>query len=191
MNNVAHLNVRMKAEARSSWNFLLQKGFFLLGVSGMTVREFLREAVGYDDCLIDETVRTIFLNSSPVDDIDTTHVKDGDRMALGSAMPGLVGICMGRDNPYKEFRSDIASVADNAKRGNDPVRLFIKIFSTLAVDTGTGVLSRGIEMDAGLLVEYFEKDLSRVLAVEDVAAESLLDFLKEQAGEVLIKVNFD
>ena len=109
----ARLNIHMKTESISGWNFLLQKGFTLQGHAGMSVRAFLQESLGYENCLIDESVRTIFLNSSPVDDIDGAHLKEGDRVALGSAMPGLVGICMGRDNPYKDFRSDISVKEEN------------------------------------------------------------------------------
>jgi len=186
MNNAKYLKIRMKSQSKIAWNSLLQKGFFLEGMGGMTIRQFLIESLGYDNCLIDDSVRTIFLNSSPVDDIDGATIKDNDRIALGSAMPGLVGICMGRDNPYKEFRSDIACKGNgNEIDTAQVVRLFVKIFSTLAVDTGEDVLKRGIQVDAHILADLFEQQSEHL--VDDGGVSSL----STKSGEtVRIAVEF-
>lgn len=158
MNDASRLTIRMKKNSRTAWNTLLQRGFHLQGPAGKTVREFLISVFEYNDCFIDETVRTVFLNSSPVDDINTAHVKEGDRLALGSAMPGLVGICMGRDNPYKDFRSGIACQADEVDDSSgESIRVFAKIFSSLAVETGEDILRRGIEVDASHLADLLEE----------------------------------
>lgn len=190
MNDVNELNILMKSEAISGWNFLLQKGFSLRGRAGATVREFLRESVGYDDCLIDEKVRTIFLNSSPMDDIDTTHVKEGDRLALGSAMPGLVGICMGRDNPYKEFRSGIAARKNAVEETARPVMVFVKVFSTLAVDTGVDLLGRGIEINAAILADFLKEKAEFIVKQDGVSAEAIVSSLREMEGDIRIRVRF-
>lgn len=185
MNNVVCLKIRMNSKARTAWNFILQKGFYLTGQAGMSVRQFLVETLGFDNCLIDKEVRTIFLNSSPVDDIDGAYVKDGDRLALGSAMPGLVGICMGRDNPYKEFRSDIACQnGEGGEQSGEPVRVFMKIFSTLAVDTGADVLKRGIEINAGQLAEFLERQKAHVVDAGEADAVTNPD------ADVLVVVEF-
>lgn len=156
MNEIASLKIRMNSRSRTAWNTLLQKGFYLEGTQGVSVREFMTVTVGYDDCMIEEVVRTVFLNNSPVDNIDEALIKDGDRMALGSAMPGLVGICMGRDNPYKSFRSGIASHGDgDADVTKEPAKVFIKVFSNLAVDTGADLLGRGIEVEAVKVADLF------------------------------------
>lgn len=174
MNNVECLNVRMRSEALPAWNFILQKGFFLRALSGMTVRQFLVEVLGYESRFIDETVRTIFLNSSPVDDIDSVHVKDGDRVAIGGAMPGLVGIVMGRDNPYKEFRSDIACSGNDADFvPEDVIRVFTKIFSTIVTKTGVDVLARGIEISGSELMSLMEQNKAHLIekdGLEKIAA---------------------
>lgn len=179
MNKMQSVNIAMDADSRLAWNFLLQKGFYIQGQSGMTVRQFLVESLGYKSDFIDESVRTIFLNSSPVDDIDTVYIKDNDKLALGSAMPGLVGIVMGRDNPYKEFRSGIAcSGGDDIDDSVEAIRVFMKIFSTLAVDTGADVLARGIEMDAGTLLAFLEKNKGSMVqaeGLEDIKGASNLD----------------
>lgn len=185
MNNVNCLSFIMDSQSRLAWNFILQKGVHLTALSGMTVRQFLVEVLGYDHCFIDETVRTVFLNSSPVDDIDTAFVKDGDKVALGSAMPGLVGICMGRDNPYKEFRSGIAcSEDDGGETAEQAISVFIKIFSTLAVETGEDVLGRGIGMKANELMDFMGKQKAHLVEGE------LVDIPSDSDAIVRIVVTF-
>ena len=190
MNDTACLNIRMKAEAISGWNFLLQKGFSMSGRSGMSVRAFLQGSLGYENCLIDESVRTIFLNSSPVDDIDGVHLKEGDRLALGSAMPGLVGICMGRDNPYKEFRSGISANEENIDESAVPIFVSVKIFSTLAVDTGVDVLKKGILINAPLLADFLEDRMELVLDAAGLDVSELVPLLRAKEGNVPVTVTF-
>lgn len=185
MNNSNCLKIRMKRETRTAWNTLLQRGFYVQGPGKCTVRQFVSEVFKFDDCFIDETVRTIFLNSSPVDDINVAFVRDGDRLALGSAMPGLVGICMGRDNPYKSFRSGIACHdAEVQDDSGDTIRVFAKIFSTLAVESGEDILRRGIEADASQLAALLLEKADSIL--DGPSSDSL-----PSSGEVTVCVEFD
>jgi hypothetical protein len=183
------MEISMSAEAAWGWNYILQKGFALAGVSGTSVRQFLHEALGFDDGFIDSTVRTIFLNNSPVDDLDHTYVKDGDRMALGSAMPGLVGIVMGRDNFYKSFRSGIA-VKDHSRSDAAPARLSMKVFSTLAVESGRGLLARGILVDAAELAGFLRGRKEQILEGDGLDADGFLARLDGLSGDVSIRVTF-
>lgn len=185
MNDYTCLKLRMAKESRTAWNTLLQRGFYLNGPANRTVRAFVNDVFEFDDCFIDETVRTIFLNSSPVDDIDEAFVRDGDRLALGSAMPGLVGICMGRDNPYKSFRSGIACHDEGGEADStETIRVFAKVFSTLAVESGEDILKRGIEADAGQLVALLREKAAFVL--EGPAPDAL-----PKEGEVAVAVTFE
>ncbi|MEZ7197006.1 hypothetical protein [Pseudodesulfovibrio karagichevae] len=183
------MGISMVAEAAWGWNYILQKGFALDGVSGTSVREFLHEALGFDDEFIDSTVRTIFLNNSPVDDLDRTFIKDGDRMALGSAMPGLVGIVMGRDNFYRSFRSGI-EVKDHSRADAAPARLTMKVFSTLAVESGRGLLARGILVDAALLAEFLRGKKAQIVKAGGLDADGFLARLDGLSGDVAIRVTF-
>ena len=178
----------MRRAGRTVWNTQLQRGFEREGQDGMSVRDFLLECMGFDDCFIEETVRTVFLNSSPVDDIDAAKLKDGDKIALGSAMPGLIGICMGRDNPYKEFRRDIACTGSEAmKRVAEPIFLHVKVFSSLAVDAGEDVLK------CGVVLRWFELQ-SMLEAMPDNVVDCLppLESTSLQIDErALVKVRFE
>ena len=191
MNNIELLTLRMRADAASGWNYLLQKGFFLRGRSGMSVREFLNEVIGYNDRFIDETVRTIFRNNSPVDDIDNVFIQDGDRMALGSAMPGIFGIVMGRDNPYKSFRSDISARDDDQPGSGASISVLVKIFSTLAVDTGVDVLGRGIQVEASELAEFLEGRAEQIIDTNGMDGDELVRRLHPLEGKIKVCVIFE
>lgn len=167
MKNIDCLSLQMKSESRSAWNYILQKGFWIVGPACSSVRDFIKKTLGYDDDILDKQVRTIFLNNSPVDSIDGVYVEEGAKLALGGAMPGLVGIVMGRDNPYKEFRSGIScKETEGAAKGAQQVRVFLKIFSTLAVDTGTDILTKGIELKSETLKDFLEKQKAYLLNPE-------------------------
>jgi len=180
----------LRREARTGFNTLLQRGFYLIGRSGMTVREFLWEVLGYDDAFIEGEVRTVFLNSSPLDGLDTTRLQDGDRLSLGSAMPGLVGICMGRDNPFKSFRSSINLEGKGGEESDNPIRVFVKIFSVLAVDTGEDILARGIEVDRAALRALVEQELDCLLPEGGPGPSEILAELGNGAGTVRVRVHF-
>lgn len=180
----------LRREARTGFNTLLQRGVYLVGRSGMTVRTFLREVLGYDDACIEGEVRTVFLNSSPMDGLDVSRLRDGDRLALGSAMPGLVGICMGRDNPYKSFRSSIDLARDESEGSNEPIRVCVKIFSVLAVDTGEGVLARGIEVDREPLLALLDRERANLLPEGGPGPSEILAALRDGEGPVRVRVRF-
>jgi len=191
MNNVAFMNIRMTPDAASGWNFLLQKGFFLQGTSGMSVRNLLHDVLGYEDSFIEQTVRTIFRNNRPVDDIDSVFIKDGDRLALGGAMPGIVGIVMGRDNPYKSFRSDISTHDEEVKTDALPIMISMKIFSTLAVETAVDVLERGIFVEASFLADFLEEKADKIIKADGLIGNEFTHKLRIMEGNVGIRVTFE
>ncbi|HKI82544.1 MAG TPA: hypothetical protein VKA04_12920, partial [Pseudodesulfovibrio sp.] len=127
--------------------------------------------------------------NSPVDNLDETYIKDGDRMALGSAMPGLVGIVMGRDNFYKSFRSGIA-VKDHTKSDAGPARVSMKVFSTLAVESGRGLLGRGILVDAALLAGFLREKKALFVEGDGLDADGFFAKLDGLSGFLPVRVTF-
>lgn len=190
MNEIECLTFIMRPDSKKAWYFLLQKGIFVRGRVGASVREFLAESLRYEDAFIESTVRVIFLNSSPVDDIDRVHIKEGDKLALGSSMPGLVGICMGRDNPYSSFRGDISENETEVDESGETVELPVKIFSTLAVDTGEFILKRGFTVDRHSLADFLEERMDMLIDVQGNRGVDVLPLLRSESGVVKIAVNF-
>lgn len=126
---------------------LLQKGVGVHGQGGESVREFLEREVGLAPEYVEQDIRTIFLNSSPVDDIDGIKVADGDVLSLSAAMPGLVGIAMGRNTLVSGFRSGI-SAKPSAMDGKGAALLTVKLFNMIARDAGPKLLEKGVVLSA-------------------------------------------
>ncbi|MDA8409499.1 MAG: hypothetical protein M0001_03805 [Treponema sp.] len=159
---------------------LLQAGFSLRAPAGMSARAFMREVLGFPDAYIEGAVSTVFIDDSPVDDIDAARLVEGSRIALSAAMPGLVGAVMRRHSPYAALRESIsyregeggAGGGGGRVVGNDraagegrgggggggaapapEVRVGVKLFNSVMVDRGPEVLARGIYLEGQRAVE--------------------------------------
>lgn len=126
---------------------LLQKGVTIRAVAGMSIREFMEETLGLSSEYAENRVRTIFLNASPVDDIDGVKVKDGDFVSLSGALPGVCGIAMGRDTPISPFRTEISAKASDAKREGQAL-IYLKLFNLVASEAGPVLLQKGVIAEA-------------------------------------------
>ncbi|MBN1426518.1 hypothetical protein JXA88_18365 [Candidatus Fermentibacteria bacterium] len=135
---------------------VVQDGVILTSRAGCSLREFLTEECRIPPEYIDTRISTIFLDGSPIDDIDSALIRDGSIVALSAAMPGLVGATMRRGGFYSSFRSSIthAESGESWRAGMVPVRL--KLFNLIMDELGPGFLKRGV------LVKC--RDLARALA---------------------------
>jgi hypothetical protein len=126
---------------------LLQAGAGLRCRVGLSARVFMREVLGLDDAYIEGTVSTVFLDSEPVDDIDAAMVRDGSRLALSAAMPGLVGAVMRRNSPYASFREGIShgrEAASPTDAAGEEGFVIVKLFNSVMRDRGPALLARGV-----------------------------------------------
>jgi len=125
-----------------------------VGVAGPCgLDTFLGEILGLDPVYIRDRLRTIFVNGQPVDDIAHTMLAPGDELALSVAMPGLVGICMRLDSPFKSFRGDITHgrAASRSHLGAQAGTVTVKLFNFIAREIGPGLLARGVAVSGGRL----------------------------------------
>jgi hypothetical protein len=126
-------------------------GVGVAGPCGMDT--FLGEILGLDPGYIRDRLRTIFVNGQPVDDIAHTMLAPGDELALSVAMPGLVGICMRLDSPFKSFRGDITHgrAASRSHSDDQAGTVTVKLFNFIAREIGPGLLARGVTVSGGKL----------------------------------------
>src|SRR5208337_633377 len=92
---------------------LLQQGVMLRTRVGCSILVFLREEIGAGQGTIDK-IQSIFLDGSPVDDLNAATIKDGSVLALSAAMPGLVGATLRRGGLLSSFRNTITYHEDSA-----------------------------------------------------------------------------
>lgn len=165
--------IRMKMADMSLWNTMLQGGVELQVQTGLSVAAILEGRLGMDAEYIEEVVRTVFVNGSPVDDIGSTPVEDGDVLALAGAMPGLVGIAMGRQSPVGAFRGDISCKTGKVSETGEIGIITLKAFNVVAQTSGASILEYGIIVPGADLATYMI-DRKRVLtdSVRSIVAGS-------------------
>src|SRR4051794_38323776 len=86
---------------------LLQRGVDLKACTGGSLRELLCAQLGIPADYVTGRITTIFLDNRPVDDLERTQIREGSRVTLSAAMPGLVGAVMRRSGFYAALRQGI------------------------------------------------------------------------------------
>lgn len=128
----------------SRFTELLQRGVAVRARGGATVGRFLHEDLGLDPEYVAGRVSTVFLDGQVVDRLDDAVLRDGSRLALSAALPGLVGATLRRSGFYAAMRSDIThrTPASGAVAAGGAV-VHVKLFNLLIGELGPVLLARG------------------------------------------------
>ncbi len=133
---------------------LFQKQFLIEAEVGQSVKDLLTRQYGIDGETVGARVKTILLDSRPVDDIDRAIVRDGSTLALSGAMPGLVGAILRAGSFYAPMRGTITYHADGRERGlSGSGTVTVKLFNTLVDCLGPHFLRKGIVVPAADFAE--------------------------------------
>ncbi|HJV65206.1 MAG TPA: hypothetical protein VJ550_05710 [Geomonas sp.] len=161
---------------------LLQGGVTLRVTVGRTLRELLTGQLGIPADYVTGRITTIFLNNSPLDDLDVV-INQGARVSLSAAMPGLVGAVMRRSGFYAALREGItyAELEGGAHPASGTITL--KLFNLLLSEVGPLILARGIVLQRPELERLLAK-LSALWIASSYPRE------REVAGDVLLTVTF-
>ena len=131
----------------------------------------------------EERIQTIFLDGNPVDDARSAIVKDGSRIAISGAMPGLVGAVLRKGGFYSSLRSGISYREKNKTGPAEEGIVFLKIFNLLLKELGPAFLERGIWLEGIEIQIFLQKQLqdfwkgfsSAELNGKDLQQEELLN----------------
>jgi hypothetical protein len=157
------VSVSVEEEQVSRLFSLLQKGFAVETEVGISISEFLTGFIGLEREYIAQRIKTIFLDSKPVDDIATAIIKDGSVLALSGAMPGLVGAVMRTGSTYSAFRSTITYREKDSAYVKKSGLVRIKLFNVVLKDLGHIFLERGIYCPLSDLADFFQGEKDSVL----------------------------
>ena len=135
---------------------LLSRGCFVRVVTGSSLRTSLIDQFHVDPGYLEKEIKIVFLDSSPVDDLDGAIVRDSARVALSAAMPGLVGAAMRRDGP-SWLRASITHHETNPEHRVAEGIIFLKLFNRVMEDLGEGFLRRGVYVDAPALASFLNR----------------------------------
>lgn len=170
---------------------LAREGFVVEVTAGAGLRQTLVQDLGLGEACVDTRIQAVFLDGSPVDDIDTEQAREGCTLALAGALPGVAGICMQRGSRIGVFREGITHAAGHATGhaagpSSKPLRITLKLFNVIAEECLAQVLARGVELRAGRLAELLDErphalaEAALALNGAAVTRSQLLDALRGQ-----------
>jgi len=110
---------------------------------------------GVNDTYFEERIQTIFLNSKPVDDVNTAIVHDGDVLALSAAMPGLVGATFRKGGTYSWMRGSISHLDNSDVTAGKIGRVTVKLFNMILKELGPFFLEAGVWLKGETIQAFF------------------------------------
>ncbi len=154
MNNITFF---VRDSKKIGWLALVSSGVEIELAVNVSVRTLITRELEIADDYLEERIRTVFLNGSPVDNIDTAIVRPGQQLTLCTAMPGAMGICMRRDSPLKAYRPGITHHENNKPLGVPEIgRITIKLFNFIAREQGPHLLELGVILSTKSLLAHLE-----------------------------------
>lgn len=149
------ITLTMAVDRLGEFFSLLQQGFLVPARVGYPLEELLDREWGVSPAYAAERITTVFLNARAIDDLKGTVVRDGDRLALSGAMPGLVGATMRRGGYYAAMRGAMTHREGeyNGTEGVGTIR--VKLFNLLLTELGPEFLRRGIGLSAAEAAVFF------------------------------------
>jgi len=151
------LRLRISSAEKSRFSGIIQNGFGLNTLVGVSIKTFLCDFAALDPRYIQERISTIFLDGMAVDNIEEAIILEGSTLALSSAMPGLAGATLRRDGIYASLRE---SITYKEKAGNGRIKdgiITVKLFNLLIDDIGHVFLQKGIIVKSRELQSFFVK----------------------------------
>ena len=143
---------------------LLEQGFSVNVPAGCSVRDVLCQILDLDTAYLEDRIQTIFLNNSPIDDLETAIVHEGATLALSAAMPGLAGATLRKSGFYASMRSCLSPDKVRKKGSGEQIRVTVKYFNLVAREMGTGILHKGVRVVGTNLQQFFARNTETFLA---------------------------
>lgn len=195
------LTLRAGHDFALPWRALFRRGVGIRLHLGCSVRQSVCADLGVDPEYVEQRIRSIFLDGSPLDDIDTPRLAAGQTLSLGGGMPGLVGITLNRASPFCHFRGEIGWKGDKACT-SEAGEITLKLFNMVAEDLVPALLSHGVIVEsvdaAALLHECALEKPGLVRLVHhtkldgrEIAPADLASALESLPGRVMVQVAWE
>ena len=162
---------------------------------GCSIKIFLLEQLDINPEYLEKRVQTVFLDSKPVDDIDTAIIKNGSVLALSAAMPGLLGAVLRRGSYYASMRSEISHKEEIESMPLQEGWVVVKLFNLLIRELGPTFLERGIWINKNDLQGFFKKHLNDLkVGLESIRVDDeeynleKLSKMEWTSGEFFLKI---
>ncbi len=141
------------------FEIILQAGFSVPVERPTNVYAFLHDQLAVPEEIIQQRIQTLFLNSSPVDDLLSAPVRPGSTLAFSGALPGLLGATMRRSGYYSRMREGISYKKDEpvAEEPAKPFLVQVRLYNLMARELAGYALRHGILASKDRLTEFLEQ----------------------------------
>ena len=136
---------------------LIQSGFIVKAVTDVSIKSFLCHQMGLPEDYFEERIQTLFLDSKPVDDVETACIKDGSRLALSAAMPGVAGALFRKGGRYSTMRKGISYNSQDVISDEKSGWVTIKLFNLVLKELGPFFLSKGVWLAGKAVKDFFSQ----------------------------------
>lgn len=192
-----HLHLDISLNQFNLFTELLMSGVYVKTCFiGKSIYDFLFYELQLDDDFINNRIGTIFLDGMPIDDLFSTKLKRDSRIALSSAMPGLVGAIMRLGSPYASMRQDI-TYKGTYKENSDCGYIFLKLFNLLINVIGGKILKMGVFIEPLEIIDYLvKKDLLNFseninLNKQKTTPDKVLSVIKKASNGELVALSVE
>jgi hypothetical protein len=149
---------------------VLQSGIEIKTSRGETLAKFLNRFPGFTAEYLADTVQTIFLNGTAVDDLSLQMTGNNPVLALSAAMPGLAGAIFRKNSFHSALRTETKSVVRKAEQ-NDYIVVTLKLFNSIASERGVDFLKTGLCIRGDLLAKFLSKRPHLTQQILDIQLE--------------------
>ena len=136
---------------------LIQSGFMVRAVTGVSIKSFLCRQVGLSEDYFEERIQTLFLDSKPVDDVTAACIRDGSRLALSAAMPGVAGALFRKGGRYSAMRKGISYESHDVISDEEVGWVTIKLFNLILKELGPFFLSKGVWLEGKAVKDFLSQ----------------------------------
>jgi hypothetical protein len=178
------LALQLNADQLTAFFPLLQKGVTVPATVGCTLKSLLCDQFAIPADYVTDRITTIFIDNSPVDDLDRTIIHDGSRVTLSAAMPGLVGATMRRGGFYAALRQGISHVMDSGAAAGESGVVRLKLFNLLLAELGPLVLARGLILEHDELADLRKNLPGQPVNLPDCPSRVLLTVVFSELEDI-------
>lgn len=154
--SLSSIRLTVTAEALPLFTTVLQSGIDVKVPHGKTLGKFLSNFPGFTAEYLAETVQTIFLNGTAVDDLTLPLTGSNPVLALSAAMPGLAGAIFRKNSFHSALRTDTNALPSEPIQ-HESITVTLKLFNSIARERGGALLQSGQAIKADLLANFLIK----------------------------------
>lgn len=154
--SIPSLLLAVAPDALPLFTTVLQSGIEIKTTQGETLAKFLSNFKGFTAEYLADTVQTIFLNGTAVDDLSLPLTGSNPTLALSASMPGLAGAIFRRNSFHSALRTETNPLESEGVK-QDSISVTLKLFNSIAQDRGEALLKLGLSIKAERIATFLSK----------------------------------